>query len=91
MLIQQQIEMREGEEEEEILRIPMPYTLTSHTITNSSQEAQRKAGGLWYLREALGVLGCKGGGLNTRRNMDCRFQLSHKVVTERQGQPAKAV
>lgn len=68
-----------------------PYTPTSHTSTNSSQEAQRKAGGLRYLKGALGLGGRRGGGLDTRRNTDCRFQLSHKAATERQGQPAKAV
>lgn len=60
-----------------------PYTLTSHTITHSNQEAQRKAGGLRSLREALG-------GLDTRRNSDGWFQLSDGVVTEGHGQASKS-
>lgn len=60
-----------------------PYTLTSHTITHSNQEAQRKAGGLRSLREALG-------GLDTRRNSDGRLQLSNRVVTKGQGQASKS-
>ncbi|TNN80784.1 hypothetical protein EYF80_009018 [Liparis tanakae] len=46
--------------------------------------AQRKAGGLRYLEEALGVRGGGGGGLDRRRNTDCRLQLSHKATTARQ-------
>lgn len=72
---------REKESERKVCK---PYTLTSHTITHSNQEAQRKAGGLQCLREALG-------GLDTRRHTNHRVQLSDKVVTKGQGQPAKAV
>lgn len=67
------------------------YTPTSHASTNSSQEAQRKAGGLRYLKGSLGLWGRRGGGMDGRRNTDCRLQLSHKAATERQWQPAKAV
>lgn len=62
-----------------------PYTPTSHTSTNTSQEAQRKAGGPRYLG---GLQGC--GGLDRRRNTDSLLQLSHKATAVRQ-QPAKAV
>lgn len=61
-----------------------PYTLTSHTITHPNQESQRKAGGLRGLRNGLG-------GLDTRRNRDCRFQLSDKVATKGQGQAKSSV